>query len=236
MYNTKLILSLLVTLYAVIQVTIADDNCFLTTSTHIYNFNVLKNQTFTFTDSGKNIYYFNVCGINQRCTAVNPNSGACQTGYENQMLSNCGIANQYVRPLANGAAGGSLLYTGGTSCKSGTISRSATIEMVCSTGPTRVVSAVETTTCKYVITLNSPLACGTPITTTTTTSTTGSQTTGSQVTTTGGSTTDKNIITTTGSITNQAVSTTGSIGTSTGRISTSGSLSSATAQPPQQQE
>ncbi|EFA84501.1 hypothetical protein PPL_02536 [Heterostelium album PN500] len=221
MFKIKSLLfaSLLVVGCLVIKGSSADSGCKLLSEGNYYDFSALANQdSWSILGSDNFYYYFNICAASAKCAVTGTNSAVCQYYRPYTLTFNLGVANQTISPLDNGVQGGSIKYYDGDVCPNGTV-RSTEIMMLCGTGNTQVLSVEGVSYCQYLIKMSSPLAC--PITKPTTASTTGGS---GAFSTTGGSTTDQNIITTTGSITNKGVSTTGTIGTSSGRISTSGGI------------
>ncbi|EFA77996.1 hypothetical protein PPL_08641 [Heterostelium album PN500] len=158
---------------------VSAQNCKLNANGQNYDFSKLANSTsWSVQDASRNTYYFNICQAASKCEAIDQQCSVCQQAPSyTQPKVNCGQASYAnVNSLSNGVAGGSITYTGGTLCHSG-IARSTEIQMMCTSGPTQILSATEVSACTYVIKLNSNLAC--PTTTTTTTSSSWNSTTGS---------------------------------------------------------
>ncbi|EFA77997.1 hypothetical protein PPL_08642 [Heterostelium album PN500] len=177
----KLVFSTLLILVAAIAI-VSAQNCKLNAYGKNYDFSKLANSTsWSVQDASKATYYFNICQTASKCTTINPQCSVCQQGpTDTQPKADCGHVNAIVNSLSNGVAGGYITYTGGSTCKSGTIVRSTQIQMMCTSGPTQILSATEISTCTFTIKLNSNLACPTQAaTTTTTTSSSWNSTTGS---------------------------------------------------------
>jgi len=128
----------------------------------VYDLSPLAEANFDYTwgaGGGGPVYYVNVLASTNFPCGPNP-AGVCQQTAVDQVFNLGSPLNQKISEFVPPGGGVLVNYVDGDFCVLAGVNRSTTIKLVCvEDAPTKIQGVEETSTCNYVVTINSGLAC-----------------------------------------------------------------------------